>query len=614
MAEYVNPRAQACQNCVKAKAKCYGHSNGRCERCGRLNRDCLMPELIIRTRKSRRTIQQAQADRIAQLEERLNSLTSTLNVSRPLSLDDNVESSAIVPEAINISSNSSSAASHELFESRPILSYASNVCTPNHQTALPTLQPSQYGEDNYEATPPAPQSPSPDELLNFFRQNLARQVPFVYVPAHLDARSLSEQKPFLYQAIIFAASYHDSVHQLALGQEFTKDVTEHLVMRGEKSLDILQGLLVYISWYAGLFGFKTQLNVLIGLIFSLVIDLHLSYPMPGFENHEKFLGEMKGIVSNHQSTWARRTEPTKEEKRTILGCFYIFSAAATVSLHFCRVNPLHWTPFLQQCHDDLLASPETENDIYLAHLSYLQRISEDVQHSGIHQLPPQPNTWNVAFTVHFKLLLSELRKFKDSLPESIAQDDFMILNYYTVEMRLLEICFFMPPTNPTSSSSLQRVDVLSMCLTATQAFLRHYFSLENKPYVNFARIITSQIYFAMMVLSKFSFFHAEDWNMRDVEMEMDLSTVVDRVSGAMEEASAKFDRLPDKKPWLQLSQKVRQIRVQFDLMLAAEDRSLSSLSDMQRNGTLPGAPFSFNQFDLLDDFWQNMSENTYGVN
>jgi len=294
--------------------------------------------------------QQAQADRIAQLEERLNSLTSTLNVSRPLSLDDNVESSAIVPEAISISSNSSSAASHELFESRPILSYASNVCTPNHQTALPTLQPSQYGEDNYEATPPAPQSPSPDELLNFFRQNLARQVPFVYVPAHLDARSLSEQKPFLYQAIIFAASYHDSVHQLALGQEFTKDVTEHLVMRGEKSLDILQGLLVYISWLVGclrlfnpgadilgnrytcLFGFKTQLNVLIGLIFSLVIDLHLSYPMPGFENHEKFLGEMKGIVSNHHSTWARRTEPTKEEKRTILGCFYIFSAVSYPAL------------------------------------------------------------------------------------------------------------------------------------------------------------------------------------------------------------------------------------------------------------------------------------------
>jgi len=162
----------------------------------------------------------------------------------------------------------------------------------------------------------------------------------------LNAQRLSEQSPFLYQAIIFAASYHDSVHQLALGEEFTKDVTEHLVIRGEKSLDILQGLLVYISWFAccfeifnlgadmlgnrynGLFCFKTQLNVLIGLIFSLVVDLHLSYPIPGFENHEKFLGKMKGIVSNHNSTWARRTEPTKEEKRTILGCFYIFSTVS----------------------------------------------------------------------------------------------------------------------------------------------------------------------------------------------------------------------------------------------------------------------------------------------
>lgn len=128
-------------------------------------------------------------------------------------------------------------------------------------------------------------------------------------------------------------------------------------------------------------------------------------------------------------------------------------------------------------------------------------------------------------------------------------------------------------------------------------------------------MVISQIYFAMMVLSKFSLFYADDWNMRDVEMEMDLLTVVDRLTGAMEEASAKFDRLPDKKPWFQLSQKIQQIRVQFDLMLAAEHHPLSPLPDMQRDGTLPtaGAPFSFNQFDLLDDFWQNLWENTYSV-
>jgi hypothetical protein len=65
----------------------------------------------------------------------------------------------------------------------------------------------------------------------------------------MNAQRLSEDRPFLYEAIIFAASYHDSVHHLELGQQFIKDVTEHLVILGEKSLDLLQGLLVYTSWF-----------------------------------------------------------------------------------------------------------------------------------------------------------------------------------------------------------------------------------------------------------------------------------------------------------------------------------------------------------------------------
>lgn len=114
--------------------------------------------------------------------------------------------------------------------------------------------------------------------------------------------------------------------------------------------------------YNGLFHFKTQINVLIGLIFSLVIDLHLSYPMPRFENHEKFLGEMKGIVSNHHSTWARRTEPTKEERRTILGCFYIFS---TVS---CPASP---EITLTDCHSRSLLFHSTS----VASIHYIGRLS-----------------------------------------------------------------------------------------------------------------------------------------------------------------------------------------------------------------------------------------------
>lgn len=33
-----------------------------------------------------------------------------------------------------------------------------------------------------------------------------------------------------------------------MGQELVKCLTEHLVVRGEKNIDLLQGLLVYITW------------------------------------------------------------------------------------------------------------------------------------------------------------------------------------------------------------------------------------------------------------------------------------------------------------------------------------------------------------------------------
>jgi hypothetical protein len=81
-----------------------------------------------------------------------------------------------------------------------------------------------------------------------FRRQLARQVPFISLPSDLTTEALSKKRPFLYRAIIVVASYHDSVRQIELGGEFVRHLTEHLIFLGERNLDILQALLVYISW------------------------------------------------------------------------------------------------------------------------------------------------------------------------------------------------------------------------------------------------------------------------------------------------------------------------------------------------------------------------------
>lgn len=178
-------------------------------------------------------------------------MTSADCISRPPSLEGN----CVTPAAsANTPSNSSSSASYELPE-RQLPLQGSGINNFSDQIVLPnshipaSVVPEEHSFEFIHESSRTPWSPSPDELLDIFRQKLSQQASFVIVPAQMNAQALSEQKPFLYKAIIFAASYHDSVHQLALGQQFIRDITEQVVILGLHNIDLLQGLLVYVSWF-----------------------------------------------------------------------------------------------------------------------------------------------------------------------------------------------------------------------------------------------------------------------------------------------------------------------------------------------------------------------------
>ncbi|KUJ10553.1 uncharacterized protein LY89DRAFT_263864 [Mollisia scopiformis] len=576
--EYVNPRAQACQNCVKAKAKCYGHCAGKCERCNRLNRDCTMQAPVVRKRKTGKTTHHVQAERIAELEARLNNVVSVLSASQP---------SPVAGDGSRLGSS-------------PL--DPSNLMTPSTQaqdTTTPYL-----GPGRASLLQASPIEKGPDELLDLFRQNLARQVPFILIPELTTAEILAREKPFLYEAIIAAASYHDSVHQLALGKKFLARISENVVLLGNRNLDMLQGLMVYITWYNSLFHKTSQVVVLLGIALSMVIDLYLYVPSTSFEGHEKFLNEMKGIISCHQTTLARGSEPSREEKRVILGCFYLFSC---VSTNFCRANPLHWTPYIQHCYDEIFNAPQNDNDVYLAHLAALQRISEDIKHSGIRGFPAQQREWNPAIGVQLKLLMSELQRFKVSLPASLQDDVLMLMHYHSVELYLFDIGFSMPPTNIAHGPSIQRADALLLCLKTSQLIIDLYFSVGSKPHTNFGPASTTQMYYVMMTLSKLSLFDAEDWDSSNLQTSMDLCALVERVAALMEEKSALYDVREDDKPWLQISKRMRLVKVRFERLLASENRT----HDMRPSSEFPEGgvmmPYFMNQFDLLDDgFWQSL--------
>ena len=85
-------------------------------------------------------------------------------------------------------------------------------------------------------------------LLLEFKTNMTEQFPFVVIDSDSTSQSLHNERPLLWKAIMGAASHGNSDRQMALGANLLEDLTTRLLLKAEKSLDLLQALLVFIAW------------------------------------------------------------------------------------------------------------------------------------------------------------------------------------------------------------------------------------------------------------------------------------------------------------------------------------------------------------------------------
>lgn len=86
-----------------------------------------------------------------------------------------------------------------------------------------------------------------DELLSLFKKRNA-YFPFIYIPESTSAASMAVHQPFLLLAILTVSSSRTPRLQQRTDERFRRVMSERVVLHGEKSLDYVQGLLVYIAW------------------------------------------------------------------------------------------------------------------------------------------------------------------------------------------------------------------------------------------------------------------------------------------------------------------------------------------------------------------------------
>lgn len=72
--------------------------------------------------------------------------------------------------------------------------------------------------------------------------------PYVLLPDDMEIAKMRLERPFLLQAILTVASWRNRPLQLSLEEHFLTTFGIHFFVKADKTLDMLQGLLVYLGW------------------------------------------------------------------------------------------------------------------------------------------------------------------------------------------------------------------------------------------------------------------------------------------------------------------------------------------------------------------------------
>ena len=116
---------------------------------------------------------------------------------------------------------------------------AENLLTP---ASLASQQPQATADTLW------PGNEEAEALLGTYNTKLSATFPFV-VPPNEPAHRLRLTRPFLFKAMVMAASYKNRDIQKQRAHDFAISFTTSIFLEGAKSFDILQGLLVHMAWY-----------------------------------------------------------------------------------------------------------------------------------------------------------------------------------------------------------------------------------------------------------------------------------------------------------------------------------------------------------------------------
>ncbi|KAL4863249.1 hypothetical protein BDV12DRAFT_30220 [Aspergillus spectabilis] len=523
---------KACRACASAKVRCdaeegneFGDGGGACKRCLRLGRECTMQAPGAHRRSGLDSKEEQSAyvyhtipyrflfqcyppsrarlvgvQPMNRLESKLNARATALYASSGPGMVLNPNINTQIADA-----RSSSAAGART----GAITGASLLC---------------------ESIIPFSSEKQAQKILHTFQTQLAPYFPFVIVPMDTTVPELRQTKPFLFSVIVMVSCFDDNERQIDIATRVRDFIGVSIVAQGGRSLDILQGLLVWMGWY----HFQSEMGA--GIQMPLGNLLHLAVAIVGDLGLNRRPGSMDRMVLFGDTPMeygsGRDTHRTLEEKRVYLGCFYM---SAMISTCHKTTEPMRYMDYTEDCCQAIAKAANNPIDLYPVRLVRFQRITDTLSRTLSSTQINVPGYPSPPLLSLIKTLETELQHLRPPLPVITLHDSILLLHTHSLEIRFYEVAFeddFLARHGTPS----ERVDLLSGCLTATKAFFDVFASIPPRYYVHLVYPVFAAYSHALATLSSLLLFAGEGWDRKYVQGLLDIPAVVEAFIGRIEEA------------------------------------------------------------------------------
>ncbi|RMZ78074.1 hypothetical protein DV737_g4043, partial [Chaetothyriales sp. CBS 132003] len=294
------------------------------------------------------------------------------------------------------------------------------------------------------------------------------------LPSYVKAEDVRAARPTLFLAILSVGSSAIRPDlQPDLLVECSKSLSERVLFLGEKSLELVQALLIYTAYYVrSKYAKDLVFNQYIHAAVVMCLDLGIGKRSP------KSLRNKDGAAE-------------AEIRRTWLACYYFASSVSTILRHPSLVR---WSAYVEECLDFFSTSPHAlDSDAWLCALVRAQHIAEEVCIVFTMDDPSSEVSFGDTKTgFHLRALEKKLAEWRASAPaymdkrliEHVAASqnlyihEISIQNAHNVGESQASTRVSSGAPDPASLISAIHIDALTTCVDSCHRVFNSYLAFD----------------------------------------------------------------------------------------------------------------------------------------